>query len=79
MIRRGAGDETAAPAKMAPRSPCPEVVEARDLLKVGAFDAACANVNVARNFFKKRVGTFLANDNFVGLFLNLYGRSMVAI
>ena len=27
----------------------------------------------------EKVGTFLIIDNFVGLFLNLYGRSMVAI
>ena len=27
----------------------------------------------------EKVGTFFIIDNFVGLFLNLYGRSMVAI
>jgi hypothetical protein len=48
-------------------------------MKVGAYGAACSREHAARKTHTEKVGTFFIIDNFVGLFLNLYGRSMVAI
>ena len=48
-------------------------------MKVGCIRRGLIQGARSTKKISEKVGTFFIIDNFVGLFLNLYGRSMVAI